>query len=187
MNAMTEEEKVRNFSALMRTLSLDADGLLADSCWGGLDHLADDDLQALADYIMKRRESVKLADIFTPTVERAAMVRALCLVGERKRSRRREALADKAMRWRERNGSLAPIVSTPEGAITPETEEEADLDPRGKDALRKRKAYHAKREVGPRLAPIETRRLINKIKVQLLTLPHDSLVEINRQIEANSF
>jgi hypothetical protein len=180
-------EKVRDFSALMGTLSLDPDGLLADSCWSSLDHLTDGELKALVDLLAERRKSVPLAEIFNPTIESAAMVRASSLFHERKRARRCKAQADKSALWRESNGALAPLALTAEEAITPETEEESrPLSKLEKDALRKRKAYHAKRAIDrPRLAAIEKRRLLLKLKARLTLMHFDDLVYLDQQLDSD--
>ena len=174
-----------DFSALIGTLSLDPDGLLSDESWGKLDHLSDDGLCALVSYVEGKRRSLTLAEIFGPrTIDFAAMVRASCLLDERRRAARRMRAAAKSARWRLNNGALAPVVSTPEDAIGVMGEEEVrTFSKRARDAFRKRKAYHA--ALGPevvRLAPIEQRRLLNAIRRELAALSYDELMIVNSAI-----
>ena len=174
-----------DFSALIGTLSLHPDGLLSDESWEKLDHLSDDDLSALVIHVEDKRKVLTLAEIFAPSIDFAAMVRAICLLEKRGCARRRMRAAAKSARWRMNNGALAPVVSTPEDAISVKSEKEEvrTFSTRERDALRKRKAYHA--ALGPegvRLAPIEHRRLLNALKGELATLSYDELMHVDLAI-----
>jgi len=173
-----------DFSALIGTLSLHPDGLLSYESEEKLDPLSDDVLSALVSYVEDKRKVLTLAEIFAPSIDRAAMVHALSLLYARRRARRRMKAAAKSARWRMNNGALAPVVSMPEDAIVKrDLEKVRTFSKRERDAFRKRKAYHA--ALGPegvRLAPIEHRRLLNAIRRELAALSYDELMIVNSAI-----